>query len=375
MSRRNLFLAGCILIGLLIDVLAGQHLWSRAKRGENDFLQLFAGARLVRTPELYVMDASLRVHREVTESGTYYPAVCYTRLPWYALMLSPLGKLPYRTAYYIWEAFNATVFVVFLWLWSREYPPVWALAALSIPLLVNLLNGQDSGLVTALCGFALLLERRGRDLAAGVLLSLASIKFHLLVLVPIGLVIHRRWGILKGGLAGGAALFVLSAIADGFDWPGRYLAVLRSPAVHPGAETMTTFRNLAWFVSGAENPSLELVLSVATAALFAYLAWRIRSFGVMFGLALAGGVLVCHHAYSQDLVVLVLMAALFATAGASTALTNWTIALAMPPAAFLLYFGFPLSAALPVLLLSILLVALADAHRQTGARSGNQAAR
>jgi hypothetical protein len=310
----------------------------------------------------------------VTREHTYYPSVYYTRLPFYALVLKPLGSLPYFTAYWTYQAVSLAVFGVFLFLYAtRIYKELIVFASLSVPLLINFANGQDAGLVTAFAGFALLLARRGRGTLAGFVFSLATIKFHLLVLVPLAILIHRKWDWLKGGIAGGAFLMALSVIADGTGWPARFLGVVSNPELHPGPEHMPTFRNVAWLLSGGDNRPLEIGLSILVAAAMAYLVARIVDFEVAFCLCLALGLVVCHHAYSQDLLLLLLPLAIFATKPGFKLLRGVTMAVALPPTAFLLFTGFPYSTGVPALLLSILVAAYADvfssaaAHRPTGA--------
>ncbi|MEZ5400393.1 MAG: glycosyltransferase family 87 protein [Bryobacteraceae bacterium] len=364
----------CVAIGAILFTVWAMPNWKRTVNGENDFLQLYAGAKLVRTPDLYNTEASRRIHTQVTSDGNWYPSVYYTRLPWYALALSPLGKLPYLTAYAIWVWGNIAIFAAFLYLYVRQYLDGIMFASLSVPMLVNFTNGQDAGLVTALCGFGMLLSARGRDFEAGLLMSLASIKFHVLILAPVAVILHRRWALLRGASVGAAVLLVLSAIADGWDWPRRFLAVVSNPELHPGPDHMVTLRNLAWVVSGGDNRPFELALSALVAVLYAWLAWRIRDFRIAFGLAIPAGLLVCHHAYSQDLLLLLLSLFLFVLARASSWLRGVTIVAVLPPAVFMLFSGFPYSTAVPLLLLSILLAAAAkDAHSTTGSPAGLQA--
>jgi hypothetical protein len=363
MNVRTAFNGACAVLGLILFAWWGQAMWERAVTGENDFLQLYSGARHVFTPDLYNIEASKRIHREVTGGDKYYPSIYYTRLPFYALLLRPLSWFPYRTAYYIFEAISIATLLVFLVLWIRVYPELIVFASLSVPLLINVLNGQDVGIAVSVTGFAMLLHRGGREFAAGLVISLAAIKFHLLLVVPVALILHKQWRFLKGGLVGGAALLVLSALADGWDWPRRFLSVVTNPELHPGPDHMITFRNLTWLFTGGENRAVEFAMSAAALAVFVYVAMRIRDFQVVFGLALVTGMLVCHHAYSQDLLMLLLVVALFATSTASKWLRGLTMVAALPPTAFILFYGFPLSAAVPVLLSSILLTSLVDASR------------
>ena len=81
---------------------------------------------------------------------------------------------------------------------------------MSFPLFVGMMNGQDAVLLLPLIAWALRCSERGEDFQAGLALSLCAIKPHLLVLVPLALAVQRRWGVLRGGLAGGAVLFALS---------------------------------------------------------------------------------------------------------------------------------------------------------------------
>jgi hypothetical protein len=289
------------------------------------------------------------------------------------LLLSPLGRMPYHAAYLTYQAFSLAAVLAFLVLYIRIYPELITFAALSVPLLINFLNGQDSGLATAFAGFAMILHSRNKSFWAGAVLMLATIKFHLFVLVAVAIVVHRKWNILKGTIAGGAVLLLLSIAADGFGWPARFLAMVRNPELHPGPDHMTTFRNLAWTISGGENKALEMAMNLVVAGLFVYLAWRIKDFNAVIGLALVGGLVICHHAYSQDLMLLLLAVPLIVTSTASKAVRGITMVAALPPTAFVLYSGFPYSALVPLLLTSILLAALIfDAHQSTGsARRGN----
>ena len=182
----------CITIGMILFAIWAQPLLTRTINGENDFLQLYAGAKLVGTPDLYNIEASKRIHREVTSDSNWYPSIYYTRLPYYAVLLSPLAKLRYRTAHVVWLALNLAIFSVFVFLAMRRFPETVVLVFLSVPVLVNFLNGQDVALVTSICGFAMLLSAKGRDFEAGLVMSLASIKFHVLILFPLALLMRRR---------------------------------------------------------------------------------------------------------------------------------------------------------------------------------------
>ena len=146
--------------------------WERSLRGENDFLQLYTGARLVGTPGLYSDQANLRIHREAVYR--HIPGTYYSRPPFYALLLKPLGRLPYLTAYAIFQTLSLIAFAIFLWRWQREFPELIVFSSLSIPLLTNMFVGQDLTFVLLSAGSFVLLARRRRDFLAGLVLSLCA---------------------------------------------------------------------------------------------------------------------------------------------------------------------------------------------------------
>ncbi len=359
-SSAALFYALSIVIGGVLFFTWAWPLRERAVSGKNDFLQLYAGARLVGTPDLYSIEASRRIHREIT--GTYYPSVYYTRLPFYAWLLSPLGGLPYRGAYLVFQAISLAAVAGFLGLYLPRFRELALLAAVSVPLLTNYVNGQDAGLVMAAAGVAAWMARRGRDFTAGLLLSLCLVKFHLFVPVPLVVLIHRRWRMLVGGAAGTGVLMLVSFAVAGMDWPLRFLAMIGNPELHPGPEHMPTLRGLVFALTG-ENRALEIALGVPVVALVAWLASRIRSFDTALGLSLAGGLLVGHHAYMQDCLMVLLAMVLFTLEPASRLLRGVAAVAVLPPAYFMLLHGVPWNLAVPLLLLSILLAAaIGDAH-------------
>src|ERR1700693_3140885 len=83
--------------------------------GVNDFLGIYTGARLVGSPEQFNADAYIR--EQVRATGWAAPSILYTRLPAFAVVLHPLGKLEYLHAYVLWQALSLTSFAAFLIVW------------------------------------------------------------------------------------------------------------------------------------------------------------------------------------------------------------------------------------------------------------------
>jgi len=141
--------------------------------GHNDFVQLYAGARLIGSPGLYSPEANLRVQRELI--GLQSPSVLYSRLPFYAFLLKPLTAAPYHRAYIIFQIVNIACLVGTIGFFARRQLEIGVLAAYSVPALAAVLVGQDLGLVIFFYAAFYWLSERGQEFTAGLALSLCSL--------------------------------------------------------------------------------------------------------------------------------------------------------------------------------------------------------
>lgn len=284
--------------------------------GQTDFVQLYTGAKLAATGRLYDADANYQWHERLF--GVRFPAVLHSRPAFYAFLLQPLGWLPYKVAYWLFVLLNAAAAA---WVFRRILAPnspaaVWGLFYPAAYLAI--LWGQDVWLAAALFGASVLMLRQGRDVEAGLVMSLCAIKPHLFVLVPLALLARRRWRALAGGAAGAAALLLLSFAGGGPDWVAPYWKLLSSPVIHRDLGGMPNLQALS---SQLGRP--PLFLPVAAAAVTAAAAWiciRSRTAETALAAALTGSYLISYHAYPQDALTLLLAFALLPPA----ALRGWS---------------------------------------------------
>ena len=358
-------------MGILFLLMLGYTQRDRFVPGINDFVQLYAGAQLSGTPRLYEPEASKEIHKRVL--GVVIESVYYSRPPFYAFVLRPLGKLPYRAAYWTFQGLSALALIGFLWIWAPRCRELLLFASLCLPLLTNILTGQD--LAFALLAAALSIEamRRKLDFLAGVLLSFCAIKVHLFALVPVILMIHKRWRVIGGGIAGGSALLALSFLSDGLDWPRRYLALLSNPELHPGPEHMPTLRGLVYGLMGADSSWAIAVLSLAVVCLVMAAAWR-KNLELGIAFALIGGLLIGYHAYLQDCVILLLAFVLVLEHSRSVPLRGAMAVAITPPLFLFLTAGRPWNAVVPIALLGLLVLGSLPAKRESGEAAILQAA-
>jgi hypothetical protein len=136
-----------VVVAVFFDGLAALRMdpgvLDQALRGGNDFLALYAGARLGRTPGFYNPE---RVREaQIKSAGMVGESLLFTRLPYCALFLKPLGMLPYKTAYWVWQIASVAALAGFLALWKATPPKLTeAFACCLAPALVSCpINGQD----------------------------------------------------------------------------------------------------------------------------------------------------------------------------------------------------------------------------------------
>ena len=91
---------------------------------------------------------------------------------------------------------------------------------------------------------------------------------------------------------------VLSCIADGWDWPARYAAIVFDEKVSPRVDSMPNLHGLLGSVPLAEAAASFVVVAVS------WTAFRRTSFREAFVLCLIGGLLISRHSYVADCLIL-----------------------------------------------------------------------
>src|SRR5260370_24338733 len=143
----------------------------------------------------------------------------YEHPPFEALLLAPLGALPYKPACLIWGLINVAIWLMLTYL-LRPYAPAprddlgyLALWLLFAPLGVALFEGQSSLLLVLLYVIAFIQLRSCRDFRAGAILGLALFKFQFVVPLAVIFLLQRQWRFMKVVFTIGTALGALSLVA------------------------------------------------------------------------------------------------------------------------------------------------------------------
>jgi hypothetical protein len=274
------------------------------------------------------------------------PALMPTRLPFYYAALSPLARLPYSTAVRVWALLMTACALLCILVHPANSRLAFAAAMSFSPVLMTLVSGQDDALLCLVIVAGLHLRQRGKLVAAGVVLALLAVKFHLFLLLPVAFLITRELAVLRGMLLGGAGLLVASFAAGGWNWPARYVELLLNPMVNPVPESMPNIHGVLWAF-----PKFELAATLLVAGVVILLARKFPMDAV--AITLLGSFLISFHAYSGDTVVLlpILFAALQSRRSAIAIFCITSLAAGIA----LLGYGFITAAALAGVLIELVL--------------------
>jgi hypothetical protein len=209
---------------------------------QTDFPAVTIVSRMVsegRGAEIYSLDAQLEGQRRLIGEGYLllgpdeelkYP---YPYAPFIAVLMSPLSGIDPAVAWAVWDLINLGGMALGLWylLASLALPGntrlvLWLGGVTSFPFIVNLEQGQSSGVIMLALGLGIGLLKRERDLQGGLALGLLALKVQWLPFVLLALAWKRRWRALGGMALMGCALMAVTGLAAGFGWVGGYVDML-----------------------------------------------------------------------------------------------------------------------------------------------------
>ena len=294
-----------------------------------DFSVTYVGSRMVYLglgTKLYDLSEQNKLKKPLLPNAE---PLIYEHPPFEALLLAPLGALPYKTAYLIWGLINAAIWLLLPYL-LRPYAPaprddvgyllLWLLFA---PLWVALFEGQSSLLVLLLYSITFIQLRCGREFRAGAVFGLALFKFQFAIPFVLILLVQRKWRFMKGFLATATTLGTLSLVAVGWRGVVSYINLLMGIAAHPGNASYGSAIGMAT-VQGFVHPLLgsllgrsatSLIVVGVSVFLMLWTAWRWRkagpaadrrTFDLMFAAAVVVSLVTSLHMFTYDLSPLLL---------------------------------------------------------------------
>jgi hypothetical protein len=256
----------------------------------SDFYSFWAGSRA--GSHLYNPSEVEAIQHSVSPLVT---SKRYIRPPFYALMLWPLGQLPFRLAYVLWFLVNLAAVLAFVRLW-RFRPATYIACAFFLPLGWSFGGGQDAPLMLVAVAAGAWHVKRKREVAGGALLALCAVKPHLALFIPVVLLAQRRYRALVGMLASGGALYLLSSAVLGLNWPAAFVRA----ALDNEATIRPRLVGLAGLLSRFGAPEWTLALAAVAAAAIVFYYARAAMWLPSIAFALAAGVAVAPRAMVYD---------------------------------------------------------------------------
>jgi hypothetical protein len=287
-----------------------------------DFNQFYAAGKLAGSGHLYDWD---RIQAIEQLNGVAIP---FGRFPVYAVLFKPLAWLPFAYARASWLAINLAALLAFAALWPvTRRDRLWMSLCWSCPAALLLSTGQDTGLFLALIALGIRLLQAGRQFAAGLVLSLCAAKIHLALGIPVFLLANRQWTALAGGALGGLVQLAVSFAAEGAGWPTKLLRLASISEFSPAVPKMPNLFGLTHWLPGAGIIEASLAIAVLAAV---WLVSRRSTLAAGATSAVIGGLLVGHHAYVYDAVLLLPALALAWEVRLPDSLRYWILLLSTP---------------------------------------------
>jgi hypothetical protein len=206
--------------------------------------------------------------------------------------------------------------------------------AWSMPATMGVTFGQDVSAWLMFFTAGLLLMERKRPWSAGVVFALCICKFHLALGLPVMLAAQKRWKTLIAGAAAGSALIASCYLIEGPGWVHEYTKLSQeyfstTPERNPDLFGLASW--LHWATAA------ELVAAVAVV----WLLWTVCRGGTDLGTAgaatVACGLLIGHHAYVSDCLLLIPISVLtIQRPGAPRWLKTWAFVTLSPAPVLLL---------------------------------------
>ena len=297
----------------------------RITSGYGDYVIFYTGAQIVRdgdASKLYDLSRQ-REYQDRFAVPIRAGALPFNHPAYELLWHIPLTFLSYIDAYVIWNVVNVGLLLgLARWFVPRDRADVKVMFLLMMfgfyPVLAVFLHGQDSILLMFLIGASIIALKRHNEVAAGVLLALASFKPQLVLLIAASWVCKPYQKAAAAWLVSATLLSILSVSMVGIPGAMKYLELISwidkanytiSPALMPNLRGMVHSLLAARFPM-AVFP-LTALLTLGVLAYIVYLWRRVpvaneTVFDLTIALTLTLAALTSYHAYTHDFALLLL---------------------------------------------------------------------
>jgi Glycosyltransferase family 87 len=304
----------------------------RIRTARVDFISFYTVGKMLVAGEgehLYDIQKQAEVQQPLMQGYVFQGgALLFVHPPFQSLVFLPFGFLPFVVAYCVW----VTVMVLLGWLsvslllelphysgllaWSSQ---IHAAAFCFFPVVVSLIQGQDSLMLLFFLTWTFALLKQGKETHAGAVLAFSLFKFHLVLPLYFVFLLKGKWRVLKGSAYSGLFLLALSFAMVGLRGILDYFRLLFEMVTWANKYNFTPsqMRNLRGMLAlalGEHSRLLNTASLILTGCVLVsiVMAWRgdwnsqSKKFDLQFSLTLVAGLLIGHYLYSHDQSILVL---------------------------------------------------------------------
>lgn len=231
------------------------------------------------------------------------PDTLFRNPPFALIPLLPLTILPAPAAFVVWTVVSIIVLIVSLKILEKETGLCYGnwpvlLGLLFVPVFDSLMHGQFSLLIVLFYALAYAQWKKGNLFLGGLILSLALLKFQLVVGFVAILLLKRKWKELGGFAIGAALLGLLSLAIVGFDGAKAYpYFVMHANPIVNELPHKANWQGLLSLI-GQNDTVWVALLSIAT-LIWAARAWTDLDRG--FCAALLAVMLASYHLTPEDI--------------------------------------------------------------------------
>jgi alpha-1,2-mannosyltransferase len=274
-----------------------------------------------------------RIYNEAIQHtlGIQYPDTYWSYPPHIVLFIWPLGLLPYPPAFFIWSAVGIALY---LWACRAAIPRQRLLFLVVAPSIAVCLFFGQNGFYTAALLIGGLLNRERRPALAGLLFGILTIKPQLGLLVPVVLLLERRWLTIATATVTAAVLVVLTAMLFGWSvWIGFWEQVVPQQlwltetsdgllysmvaSAFYGARLIELPLNIAW--------AIQYVVATLAFAAVVWTYWKRRDPALSLALLVTATFLFTPYILNYDMVVFGFVVALLRDRTDNTMRDHWLL--------------------------------------------------
>jgi hypothetical protein len=301
-----------IVLALLVFLVGLQFKTFQSVQGM-DFEHYYVGATMVAAgqgAQLHDLETQFQWQARIlgqVSTPFNYPAPM-------ALLYWPTTLFDLHHGYLLWTALSALMFAVSVLLLNKTFGFVedsWFLLLLCagyLPFHATLSTGQCDAFLFLAYAVSLVCLKEGKPGIGGVVLSLALLKFHLVLPFALVMLLRKQWRFMLGFSAGGAAILGIWLWISGpglfTAYPRLMMGIKELPRGRFEPQLMANFRGMFYAFIGHEAPTW-MVAAVALAGLILVARyWSGIERG--FASAIAMTLLTSYHGYIYDLILLLI---------------------------------------------------------------------